>query len=141
MSIHLSVIPCHTIVAGLYSFTLVSVCPPVRLSILSFLDNNLTMTRINVSRFSTNLVCALILWRSGLGYLMGKFCQFLTELSAHDISAFFFRVDNLSKSQLIFTKLGMCFDIVEIWFETDDYENTPIQIYRKFHLQKLKTSR
>ena len=24
--------------------------------------------------------------------------------------------DNLSKHQLIFTKLGMCFDIVELWF-------------------------
>ena len=35
-----------------------------------------------MNRFSPNLVCALILWRSGLGLLMGKFCQVLTELSA-----------------------------------------------------------
>ena len=30
---------------------------------------------VNISRFSP---CALILWRSGFGLLMGKFCQFLT---------------------------------------------------------------
>ena len=30
----------------------------------------------------TNLVCALIFWRSGSGLLMGKLRQFLTELSA-----------------------------------------------------------
>ena len=28
-----------------------------------------------------------------------------------------FQDDNLSKHQWIFTKLGMCMDIVEIWFE------------------------
>ena len=27
-----------------------------------------------------------------------------------------FQDDNLSKCQWIFTRLGMCFDIVEIWF-------------------------
>ena len=27
---------------------------------------------------------ALILWRTGLGLLVGKFCQFLTELFARD---------------------------------------------------------
>ena len=27
-----------------------------------------------------------------------------------------FQVDNLSKHQWIFTKLGMCIDIKEIWF-------------------------
>ena len=37
---------------------------------------------------SLNLVYALILWRSGLGLLMGKCCQFLTELSARDIIFF-----------------------------------------------------
>ena len=39
---------------------------------------------------------------------MGKFLQFLTELSARD--------NNLSKYQCISTKLGMCIAIVEIWF-------------------------
>ena len=32
------------------------------------------------------------------------------------LSVFSFPDDNLSKYQLIFTKLGMCIDIVKIWF-------------------------
>ena len=40
---------------------------------------------VNIDRFSPNLVYALIFWRSGLGLLMGKFCQFLTELFACDM--------------------------------------------------------
>ena len=47
---------------------------------------------------------------------MGNFCQILMELSAQDIPIFSFPDDNLSKHQWIFTKLGMCIDIVEIWF-------------------------
>ena len=47
---------------------------------------------------------------------MGKFRQFLTELSARDTSIFSFPDDTLSKLQWIFTKLSMCIDIVEIWF-------------------------
>ena len=47
---------------------------------------------------------------------MGKFRQFLTELFARDTSIFSFPDDSLSKYQWIFTKLGMCIDIVEIWF-------------------------
>ena len=35
-------------------------------------------------------VCALTLLISALGLLMGKFCQFLTELSAHYTSFFSF---------------------------------------------------
>ena len=35
---------------------------------------------VNVSGFSTILVCTLILWRCGLQMLMDKFCQFLTKL-------------------------------------------------------------
>ena len=46
---------------------------------------------------------------------MGKFCQYLTEVSARSTSIFSFREDNLSECQWIFTKLGMCIDIVEIW--------------------------
>ena len=48
--------------------------------------------------------------------LMGKFHQFLTELSAHHSSIFWFPDDSLSKYQWIFMNLGMCNDIVEIWF-------------------------
>ena len=47
---------------------------------------------------------------------MGKFHQFVTELSARNTSIFFFQDNNLSKSQWIFTQLDMCIDIVEIWF-------------------------
>ena len=38
------------------------------------------ITLVNVSKFSPNLVCALILWRSDLGLLMDKFRQFLTVI-------------------------------------------------------------
>ena len=47
---------------------------------------------------------------------MGKFHQFLTELSAKDTSVFSL-MDNFSKYQWMFTKLGLCIDIVEIYFE------------------------
>ena len=54
---------------------LTSVClsiPPssVCLSVFRFQ----MITWVNINGFSPNLVCALILWRSGLGLLMGKFC-------------------------------------------------------------------
>ena len=54
-------------------------------------------TWVNINGFSWNLVRALILWRSGLGLLMGKFCQIWTELSARDTPIFLFPNDNLSK--------------------------------------------
>ena len=47
---------------------------------------------------------------------MAKFHQVLMELSAGDTSIFSFPDDNLGKHQWIFTKLGMCIDIVEVWF-------------------------
>ena len=47
---------------------------------------------------------------------MGKFCQFLTELSAHDMSVFSFLDDLFSKYQWIFAKLGMHIDIVDNCF-------------------------
>ena len=47
---------------------------------------------------------------------MGKFRQFLTELSARETSVFSFLDGNFSKYQWIFTKLGICIDIVEICF-------------------------
>ena len=59
-------------------------------------------------------LCALILWRSGLGLWMGKFRQFFTELSACDRSIFSFWDDSFSINQWIFTKLGVCIDIVQI---------------------------
>ena len=47
---------------------------------------------------------------------MGKFCQFLTGLSARDTSRFSFPDDNCSKYQWIFTKCAMYIDIVEVCF-------------------------
>ena len=58
--------------------------------------------------FSQNL----ILWRSDMGLLMGKFHYSLKELSARHMSIFLFLYNNLSKYQQIFIKLGIC-----IWFE------------------------
>ena len=139
---------------GYYGFTLVvreSVCESlgacvrasvrpsvVRQSIrFSFPDDNL----VNINGFSPNLVYALILWRSGLGFLMGKFRQFLTELSARDTPIFSFPDDNLSKHQWIFIKLGMCIDIVEIWFGIANgtelsARDTPIFSFPDYNLSK-----
>ena len=80
----------------------------------SYLPETYFRFRVNVSGFSPNLVHALILWRSGLGLLMSKFRQILTELSARVI--FSFPDDNLSKPQGILPKLGTCIDIKENWF-------------------------
>ena len=44
-----------------------------------------TITLSNSQQIFTKLICALILWRSGLGLLLGTFHQFLTELSPHDM--------------------------------------------------------
>ena len=55
------------------------------------------ITSVNINGFSPNLICALILWRSGLGLLMGKFRQIFTELSARDTPIFSFPDYNLSK--------------------------------------------
>ena len=46
-----------------------SICPFIR---ISFPDDNF-------NGFSLNLVCALILWRTGLGLLMDIFRQILME--------------------------------------------------------------
>ena len=53
-----------------------SVCPSERPSVFRFR----LITWVNINGLSPNLVCALILWRSGLGLLMGKFRQILTDL-------------------------------------------------------------
>ena len=93
-------IPRHTILAGYYGFTLV-VCESVRLSVRpSYVRPSVfrfrMITWVNINGFWPNLVYALILWRSGLGLLMGKFRQFLTE-SARDTPIFSFPDYNLSK--------------------------------------------
>ena len=64
-----------------------SPCPTVSdRSVFSFPD----FSNFSKYGFSPNLVCALILWRFALGLLMGKFHQFLTELSGWDTSIFSF---------------------------------------------------
>ena len=81
-------IPRHTIVAGYYAFTLdvrVSVRPSVlpsavRPSVFSFR----MITSVNINGFLPDLVCALVLWKSCLGLVMGKFRQIFKELSAQD---------------------------------------------------------
>ena len=62
------------------------------MSVLSF-----TNDAFIVSGFSPNLVCALLLWKSELGLQIIKFHQFLTELSACNLSIFLFVDNNLSK--------------------------------------------
>ena len=49
---------------------------------------------------SLDLVCALILWRSGLGLLMGKFRQFLTDLPHDSGGVLSFHVIILLRIQL-----------------------------------------
>ena len=66
------------------------------------------ITWLNVNGFSLNLVCALILWRSGLGLLIGKFRKFFNYLPTTSI--FSFPDNNLSKYQWTFTRLGICID-------------------------------
>ena len=70
---------------------------------------------MNINGFSPHLECILIMWRSGLGLLKGKFRQSLRELSARDTPKFSFPDDNLYKCQGILTKLGTCIDI-KVWF-------------------------
>ena len=79
-----------------WMYVCLSVCRlSVHLSIrfCLFLDDNLSKH----NGISPNLVCAWILWRSGLGLLMGKFRQTFTELSPRDMPIFSFPDDNLSK--------------------------------------------
>ena len=103
----------------------VSVCPPMRLSVLlSYVHQYFRFQRIN-------LVFMLILWRSGLRLLMGKHCQYLTQLSAHVTFVFSFLHNNISKYQWIFTKFGICIDIVKVWFEIANTQISLIFVGKK----------
>ena len=89
--------------AGYFGITLV-VYMSVRPFVFSFWADNSSKCKWIFTKFG---VCIqLILWRSGLRLLMGKFCQFLTELSAQDTSIFSFPDNDWSKNHWIFTKLG-----------------------------------
>ena len=66
-----------------------------RPSIFSFLDDYLSKYQ---KGFSSNFVCALILWRSGLGLLMCTFNKFLTVICPpYDGGVFLFHVFNFSE--------------------------------------------
>ena len=81
-----------------------SVCPSVRPSVYCtylhpfvrfwFPHDNLSKHQWIFTKLG---MCIDKLWRSGLGLLMGKFRQFLTELSARDVPIFSFPDDNFSK--------------------------------------------
>ena len=75
------------------------------MSVFSFLDDNFS----KYQWIYTKLGIALILWRSALGLLMGKFRPFLTELSACNTSVFYFQDNNLSKSRWISPNLIRAF--------------------------------
>ena len=132
----------HTIVMGCYSFKLKSVCQffcvfthaaIYHMAVYPYFHFQ-TITWVSVSGFSPNVVCVLILWWSGLRLLMGKFHQFLTDLSPRDTSLFLFQASNLHKFQWIFTKLDMCIDILEIWFRISKRQTLSI-FYRVICLQ------
>ena len=89
---------------NVHSWECLSVHPSI---CILFLDDNLS---IPISGFSPNLVFALILWRSGLGLLMGKFRQILMVICRRH-ALFSFPDDNLSKFQGILSKLGTCIDV------------------------------
>ena len=96
-----------------------SVCSSVvRPSVFSFLDDNGSKYQWTFTKLG---VC-IDIRRLGFGFLMGKFRQFLTELSAHNMPEFLFPDDNVSKCQWIFTKLGVCIDILKIWFGIADVQ-------------------
>ena len=67
--------------------------PAQDMHVFWFPEDNLSKYQWNLP----NLICASILWRSGLRLLMGEFHQVLTELSAQDRPMFSFPNNNLSK--------------------------------------------
>ena len=85
------------IVAGYYGITLALCVSAVCMSSVHLYFPFWTITCVNVNGISPNLVCAVILWKSDLGLLMGKFHQFLTQLSACKRSVFSFPDEIFSK--------------------------------------------
>ena len=55
------------------------------------------------------------------GIVNRQILSILAELSAGYMFVFLFPGDNLRKHQSIFTKLGICIDIIEIWFGIDHF--------------------
>ena len=94
------------------------------------------ITPLNVSGFSPDLVCALILWRSGLVLQMGKFFQFLTELSAnHEIVVGYYCFMHLFCSEYTCVSKKVCkLGIIEAITKTRLYNFDPL----KPHFYKVK---
>ena len=71
----------------------ISMCLSVRHPIYCTLVHPYFISRwwVNISGFLPDLVCTLILWRSGLGLLIGKFCQFLTVTMYLPVLHLYFR--------------------------------------------------
>ena len=81
----------------------------------SFLDN---LSKYQWTLIKLGLYIDIVeIW---FGIANGQISSIFDRLSTRDrftvTSIFLFLNDNLSKYQWIFTKLGMCIDIVEIWF-------------------------
>ena len=70
------------------SICLTSVRPSICVDGQSFPDDNLSKCQWI---FTKHGVCPLILWRAGLGLLMGKFRQFLTVICLRQIHIFISR--------------------------------------------------
>ena len=136
----------HWIVAGCYCFTFLlyiytpphvsgrvlwyhvgcpCVCPSVSYIRPTF--RFWMITWVNFNGFSPNLVCEfqwiftkpgmcidnveIWFWRT-----YGQISVDFWQLSAHDMSAFSFPDNDMSKCQWIFTKLAMCIDIVKVCY-------------------------
>ena len=84
-----------------------------------------TITLVNINEFSRNLVCALILWRSGLGLLMCKISEFWQSNLPATHPYFSFRISWVNLSGL-FTKFDLCIHIVEIWFRIAHWQISSI---------------
>ena len=93
-------IPHHMIVVGYYGFML-DVRVSFRLSIRQSISRTFVhpsvfhfrmITCVNINGFSPNLVCALILWTSGLGLLMANFVKLLQSYLPETCPYFHFRM-------------------------------------------------
>ena len=99
-----------------------SVCPSVRLtsvrlSVFSFPDDNLSkgqwiFTKLGVCIDIVEIWFGIINWKIS--------SIFERVICPRDRSVFSFLDDNFSKYRWIFTKLGVCIDIVEIYFGIAD---------------------
>ena len=77
-------------------------------------DDNLSKCQWIFSKLGVCIDILKVWFWITIGQILSIFDSFL--VSARNISVFSSPDDNLSKYQWIFTKLGMCIDIVEICF-------------------------